>query len=90
MMDYDFDAVIIGAGIAGLGCGSLLASNGFRVAVYDELNYIGGRATTTNFRGYTIDTGLHALSRGDVSSVADLLARINRKIELAGWSEGVS
>jgi prolycopene isomerase len=90
MMDYDFDAVIVGAGIAGLGCGSLLASNGFRVAVYDELNYIGGRATTTNFRGFTIDTGLHALSRGDVSSVADLLARINRKIELAGWSEGVN
>ncbi len=90
MSEYDFDVVVIGAGVAGLGCGSLLASNGFRVVVYERLPYIGGRATTTGFRGYTIDTGLHALSRGDVSTVADLLARIGRKVELASWSEGVN
>ena len=90
MSDYDFDAVVIGAGIAGLGCASLLASKGFRVIVYEKLPYIGGRATTTKFRGFTIDTGLHALSRGDVSTVADLLSKIGRKLELASWTEGVN
>jgi len=90
MMDYDFDIVVIGAGIAGLGCASLLASKGFRVAVFERLPYIGGRATTMSFRGFTIDTGLHALSRGDVSSVSELLSKIGKRFELAAWSEGVN
>ncbi len=90
MAEYDFDVVVIGAGIAGLGCASLLASRGFRVVVYERLPYIGGRATTMSFRGFTIDTGLHALSRGDVSTMGDLLTRIGKKIELAAWSEGVN
>lgn len=90
MMDYDFDIAVIGAGIAGLGCASLLASRGFKVAVFERLPYIGGRATTMNFRGFTIDTGLHALSRGDVSSVAELLSKIGERFELAAWSEGVN
>ncbi|WXG39591.1 MAG: NAD(P)/FAD-dependent oxidoreductase [Candidatus Freyarchaeum deiterrae] len=90
MMDYDFDIVVIGAGVAGLGCASLLASKGYRVAVFEKLPYVGGRATTMNFRGFAIDTGLHALPQGSVSSVAELLSKVGKGFELSAWSEGVN
>jgi phytoene dehydrogenase-like protein len=65
MMDNNFDIVIIDVGIAGLGCASLLASGGFRVAFFERIPYIGGLAAIMSFRGFTINTGLAILVAGD-------------------------
>jgi monoamine oxidase len=45
-MDAPFDVVIIGAGIAGLAAGRLLASAGRRVAILEARDRVGGRIHT--------------------------------------------
>jgi 1-hydroxy-2-isopentenylcarotenoid 3,4-desaturase len=50
-------AIIIGAGIGGLGLANLLARSGVTVTVYDKLDKAGGRAGTFSTKGFTFDSG---------------------------------
>ncbi|MGF1512078.1 MAG: C-3',4' desaturase CrtD [Elainellaceae cyanobacterium] len=49
--------VVIGAGIGGLTAAALLASQGYRVTVYDQALVPGGCASTFKRRGFTFDVG---------------------------------
>ncbi|KAG5190190.1 amine oxidase [Tribonema minus] len=51
------DVVIIGSGIAGLCCGSLLAAYGHRVTVCESHYHAGGAAHAFKVKGYTFDSG---------------------------------
>ena len=54
------DAVIIGAGPAGLTCGLTLARAGLRVSVLEQdPDYVGGISRTVNYRGFLFDIGGH-------------------------------
>jgi hydroxysqualene dehydroxylase len=57
------DVVIIGAGVAGLSAGALLAERGHRVLVLDARPQLGGRATAFVDRetGELVDNGQHVL-----------------------------
>jgi len=66
------DAVIIGSGPGGLGVGALLAKAGKRVVVLERQGYIGGRATSYTWNGYTFNTGPHG---GFVDGELDRLLR---------------
>ena len=46
----DFDVLIIGAGMAGLTAGRLLAEAGRRVAILEALSRVGGRIFTEHVR----------------------------------------
>lgn len=59
-----FDAIVVGAGFAGLNCAALLAHSGLRTLVIEKDPVIGGRAATYNFRGIPMDRGVHANPRG--------------------------
>lgn len=59
-----FDAIVIGAGFAGMNCAALLAHSGLRTLVIEKDPVIGGRAATYNYRGITMDRGVHANPRG--------------------------
>ncbi|MCC2034179.1 phytoene desaturase family protein [Microbacterium allomyrinae] len=50
-------AVVIGAGIAGLATAALLGADGWRVTVLEAREQIGGRAGTWETRGFRFDTG---------------------------------
>jgi glycine/D-amino acid oxidase-like deaminating enzyme len=54
-----YDAVVVGAGTAGLVCASILAKRGRSVAVLERHRYLGGRAMEREFRGHKIGLGSH-------------------------------
>lgn len=57
MMHYD--VVIIGGGLGGLECGTLLAQRGFGVCVLEKNPRLGGCLQTFVRHGLTFDTGFH-------------------------------
>ena len=50
-----YDAAVVGAGIAGLVCGAVLARGGARVALLDHGRRPGGRVQTIAHQGYAVD-----------------------------------
>ncbi|MFC1999474.1 phytoene desaturase family protein [Chloroflexota bacterium] len=56
-----YDTVVIGAGMAGLTCGALLAKKGQSVLVIEQGAKPGGYCTSFEHRGYTFDRGLRFL-----------------------------
>jgi phytoene dehydrogenase-like protein len=54
-----YDAVVVGAGTAGLVTGCLLAKNGRKVAIVEKHPYFGGRAMEHRFRGHQIGLSSH-------------------------------
>lgn len=54
----EYDAIVVGAGYAGLMAGGILSRNGLRTIVVDENNQVGGRGGATNYHGYWLNFGL--------------------------------
>ncbi len=52
---------VVGAGIAGLHCASILIENGIDVLIFDRETEVGGRMRTTNVDGFLLDQGFHVL-----------------------------
>ena len=57
MDQYDYDAIVIGAGFGGLGGALTLAESGLKVGLLEALNYPGGCASTFTRRGYAFESG---------------------------------
>jgi phytoene dehydrogenase-like protein len=58
-----YDAVVVGGGLAGLTAGTILARGGQRVAVLEKGKEPGGRAQTQSRHGFQFNLGPHALYR---------------------------
>ncbi len=56
-----FDAVIVGGGLAGLTAASYLARGGRSVLLLEKASQLGGRAITTERHGFFFNRGIHAL-----------------------------
>jgi phytoene desaturase len=54
---YDYDAVVIGAGLGGLSAASILAKNGLKVLVFENTGNIGGCCSSYDEGGYRFDIG---------------------------------
>jgi len=50
-------ALIIGAGVAGMACAIRLATNGFKVTIFEKNDYPGGKLFVLEKDGYRFDTG---------------------------------
>jgi phytoene desaturase len=61
-----YDAVVIGAGAGGLFAAACLVNAGKSVLVVDDHDRLGGRATSYEIEGFTINAGAIALKRGGV------------------------
>ena len=46
MQPQEYDVVVVGSGIGGLGAGALLAHRGYKTLVVEQLSRIGGRCST--------------------------------------------
>jgi len=53
----DYDAIVIGAGLGGLSCASLIAKNGLKTLVLEQSDIIGGCCSTFELKGYKFDVG---------------------------------
>src|SRR3990170_4008939 len=58
-----YDAVIIGAGIGGLTCGSILAKNGFKTLIIEQHSIPGGYCTSFERNGFVFDAAVHFSER---------------------------
>jgi phytoene dehydrogenase-like protein len=69
-----FDAVIVGSGLGGLGCATAFARQGFKALVLEQHDKPGGYATA--FRrpgGFVFDVSLHCTSAGERQGVHNLI-----------------
>jgi len=58
---FDADVVIIGAGMAGLTCGCLLAQKGLRVVMIEKNQKVGGCCTSFQKEGFSFDLSVQSL-----------------------------
>lgn len=54
---YDYDAVVIGAGLGGLTASAILAKNGFKTLVCENTGWVGGCCSSMEHEGYRFDIG---------------------------------
>jgi all-trans-retinol 13,14-reductase len=59
----DWDAIVVGSGIGGLGVAALLARTGARVLVLERHTVAGGLTHTFRRKGFEWDVGLHYLGK---------------------------
>lgn len=61
MSSYDFDTIIVGAGLAGLAAAKELTAAGQRVRVLDAADSVGGRVRTDVVKGHLLDRGFQVM-----------------------------
>ena len=82
-----YDVIIVGAGIAGLGVGGLLQKAGLKTLILEKSKLPGGRAKTRELPGgWRVDSGIHGVDNGDKSACAELLRRVGKEIK---WSSPI-
>ena len=77
-METRYDVIIIGSGIGGTAIGALLAHRGHRVLLVDKNRTIGGRCTSYEKDGFTIDLGVHLFGVGDQGSLGEVCRKVSR------------
>lgn len=68
--------IIVGGGIGGTAVGALLAHQGFQVSLFDKNSLIGGRCTSYQKEGFTIDVGVHLFGEGAKGPLQQVLEQI--------------
>ena len=86
----DYNVIVVGAGIAGLGVAGLLQRNGLKTLVLEKSKMPGGRAKTRVLPGgWRLDSGTHCVDNGEKSAVADLLRKVGKEIAWTRTLEGM-
>ncbi|MBN1374570.1 MAG: phytoene desaturase [Dehalococcoidia bacterium] len=62
----DYNAIVIGAGVGGLGIGALLAKKGRKVLILEQSNRVGGCCSTFEKDGYHFDLGASIIEDAEV------------------------
>ena len=62
----DYNVVVIGAGVGGLGIAALLAKKGRKVLLLEQSNLIGGCCSTFENNGYHFDLGASIIEDAQV------------------------
>ena len=82
--ESSYDVVVIGAGIGGLACASLLAKAGIRVLVVEQSSRAGGYVGSFKKKGFTFDCAAHFITGCHEDGVIGKLLRelkVEREIE---------
>ncbi|MEC3957716.1 NAD(P)/FAD-dependent oxidoreductase [Nocardia sp. CDC153] len=67
MSENMWDALVVGAGVGGLCAAARLAHHGYRTLVVERLDRVGGRASTEEIDGFTINTGAVVVEIGGIT-----------------------
>ena len=82
-----YDAIVVGAGIAGLGVAGLLQDKGMKTKVIERSKVLGGRTKTFEMPGgWKVDSGTHCVVSGTRSACAALLQKLGKEIP---WSRNI-
>jgi prolycopene isomerase len=85
-----FDAIVVGAGIAGLGVAGMLQRGGLNAVCIEKDPIAGGRMQGYDLEGgWRLDIGLHMAELGDASSADELVKAVGKEVEWAPFSETV-
>lgn len=85
----NFDAVIVGAGLAGLSCAYELSAKGKKVLVLEAHSYAGGRTSSFYDDGMKVESGLHRYI-GYYSALPKLLKKCGTPIgSIVTWEDKV-
>ena len=60
-----YDIIIIGSGLGGLECGTILSKEGYNVCVLEKNELFGGCFQTYRRKGHLLDTGIHYIGSLD-------------------------
>jgi phytoene dehydrogenase-like protein len=83
----DYDAIVVGAGIAGLGVASQLQQAGKKTLLLEMYPKAGGRMQSYDLPGgYKVDIGLHLIEMGSKGYCHELGTRVGKEIEWAAFS----
>lgn len=89
-MAKDYDAIVIGAGIAGLGLAGMLQRGGIKTVCVERDPQHGGRMQGFDLEGgWRLDIGLHMAELGDESSSDRIVREVGKEVEWAKFSETV-
>ena len=83
-----FDTIVVGAGVAGLTAGRLLARHGRSVVVLEARDRVGGRVWTDRSDGYITDLGaswIHGITDSPVAQAADALEMRTVEFTVGGY-----
>jgi phytoene dehydrogenase-like protein len=61
-----YDALVIGAGAGGLSAAARLAHHGYRTLLVESRDRVGGRASSVDEEGFTVNTGAIAIEYGGI------------------------
>lgn len=74
-MDTLYDVLIIGSGLGGLECGTILSKRGYNVCVVEKNSKLGGTLQGFNNHGCRFSTGMHYVGSLDEGQVMDKIFR---------------
>jgi len=76
MRKEEYDVVVIGGGLSGLGVAGLLGKAGKKVVLLERGSALGGRARSFEIDGFTLDLGPHVIQeKGFEEKLTDLLGK---------------
>ncbi|MEV6772447.1 NAD(P)/FAD-dependent oxidoreductase [Nocardia sp. NPDC051030] len=67
MSENNWDALVVGAGVGGLCAAARLSHHGYRTLVVERLDRVGGRASTEELDGFTINKGAVVVELGGIT-----------------------
>ena len=70
------EVIIIGAGVSGLSTASLLVKEKIPVRIFEKSSKVGGRTTSTRYKGHILDNGFHIMPFYKTSAVYKVLEEI--------------
>lgn len=74
---YDYDVIVIGAGLGGLSAAAMLARKGFKTVVCEHTSQVGGCCSSYDYEGYTFDVGASIVEMAWI--IDELFAKLGRQ-----------
>ncbi len=75
----EYDVIVVGSGIGGLSCASILSTHGYKVLVAEQHSHVGGYCTGYERNGFTFPVGAADISGCERGAIASLLQQLNLK-----------